>query len=117
MSSSQKRRHKRRILLGLQDEDIFKNQTKLDDYLDSKYKEYTRTVTGIHGGLEEDFDWRPEITKVIKAVETELLDKDMGLYNHLDRQHFPVRNTNKYMAVTNLFARVIVSENLPTIFK
>lgn len=109
--------HVRRIRLPILDEKCFKNQTKLDDYLDLNFKNYINMVTGIHNQLEQNFGGRPDITILIRDVESSLRELDTGLYKYLDEQGYFVGKPDKYQEVTTLFARVIVSESLPKIFK
>jgi hypothetical protein len=107
----------RRIRLPILDEKCFKNHTKLDDYLDLNYNNYISMVTGMHNQLEQVFGGRPDITILIRNVELYLREVDRGLYKYLDEQGYSVGKPDKYLKVTDLFARVIVSESLPEIFK
>ena len=117
MNVDRKAGRKRRVRLPNSEEGIFKNHTKLDDYLELNYEMYIGVAIDAHANLEKAFGGRPDITTVIKDVELSLYRFDRGLYDYLDKQTYAVNDPDKYREGINLFTRVIVSEALPKIFK
>jgi hypothetical protein len=104
--------HLRKTYLSPAEEGKFR---MLDEYLDDHYATYVSVVVEIHKDLKEKFGSPPSITKVINYVKRSLKDYDKHIYDYLDRNDFPVRDTDEFVAQLELFTEVIVSEALPEI--
>jgi hypothetical protein len=106
--------HRRKTYLSPVEEGKF---GVLDEYLDDHYESYVSVVVEMYKELKKKFGGPPEITFVIRLIERTLMDDDRVIFEYLDKHAFPVRDVNARNAQLKLFARVIVSEALPIIYK